>query len=98
MGKYEASFERLCDHRLLTREEEQKLAKQLRSRRPAARTKARKKLVRLNLRLVRNIARGYARKVALARGCNEHSSFFLNLAAEKFDWRRRLRFSTYATW
>ncbi len=95
-GTREAFHSYLQDIRgldLLTREEESDLA-----RRAAAGDKlARRKLIESNLRLVIALARRYARAGVLLVDLIQEGNLGLMRAAEKFDYERGNRFSTYAT-
>lgn len=91
----EAYFREIKRIPVLTREEEVGLAKRMKK----GDKKAREKLIKSNLRFVVNVAKRYI-------GCS--SLTFLDLiqegncglmkAVEKFDYKRSLRFSTYAVW
>jgi len=59
---------------------------------------ARHKLIEHNLRLVVSIARRYVGHGMPLADLIEEGNLGLMRAAEKFDWRRGFRFSTYATW
>jgi len=81
-------------HRLLRPEEERELAQRIERGDLAAK----ERLIASNLRLVVSIARHYqaAGDMSLLDLVQE-GTLGLIRAAEKFDWRRGLRFSTYAT-
>ncbi len=78
---------------LLTAAEEVALAKRI-ERGDAA---AKERMINSNLRLVISIAKRYQGGVPLFDLIQE-GVIGLNRAAEKFDWRRGYKFSTYATW
>jgi RNA polymerase primary sigma factor len=52
----------------------------------------------LNLRLVVSVARHYARRGIHALDLIQEGNLGLLKAAERFDYRRGYKFSTYATW
>ena len=67
-------------------------------RRVAEGERARKKLIRSNLRLVVSIARRYCGLGLPFLDLIQEGNLGLIQAVERFDWRRGTRFSTYATW
>ena len=80
--------------RLLSRAEEQALAKAVEQ----GDERARAAMVQANLRLAISIAKHYQN-----RGCNledliQEANIGLMKAVERFDWRKGYKFSTYATW
>ncbi len=79
---------------LLSPRREQDLAKRV----EAGDVDARNQLVEANLRLVINIAKKYKDRGIPLADLFQAGNLGLIRAAEKFDWRRHLHFSTYATW
>jgi len=79
---------------LLSHEEELILAK----RAQAGDTRARRRLIEANLRLVISIARRYTNSGVPLIDLIQEGNLGLMRAAEKFDWRRGCHFGTYATW
>ena len=80
--------------RLLSASQEVQLAKRI----EAGDAKAKKILVGSNLRLVVSIAKKYAGRGMLFLDLIQEGNLGLIKAAEKFDYRRGYKFSTYATW
>ncbi len=81
-------------HRLLTASEEVELAKRIES----GDRRAKEAMINSNLRLVVSIARRYQGNQLALLDLIQEGILGLIRAAEKFDWRRELKFSTYATW
>jgi RNA polymerase primary sigma factor len=81
-------------HRLLTPAEEVRLAKRIEE----GDSEARRRLVESNLRLVVSVARGYAYRGVSLLDLIQEGTLGLMRAAERFDWRRGTKFSTYAVW
>jgi RNA polymerase primary sigma factor len=79
---------------LLTFDEEQDLAKKVK----AGDLVAKQKLVNSNLRLVVSIAKKYTGRGMLFLDLIQEGNLGLIRAAEKFDYRKGYKFSTYATW
>lgn len=80
----------------LTAKEEKELAKRIEK----GDLEAKKKLIQANLRLVVSIAKRYAGKSSKLTMLDliQEGNLGLFRAAEKFDWRKGYKFSTYATW
>lgn len=79
---------------LLTADEEKKLAKRIRK----GDTRARRKMIQANLRLVVSIAKRYAKFGVPFLDLIEEGNLGLIRAAKKYDHRMGYRFSTYASW
>jgi RNA polymerase primary sigma factor len=79
---------------MLTTAQEISLAKRIERGDPAAK----QALIEANLRLVVSIAKRYLGRGLLFLDLIQEGNLGLIRAAEKFDWRRGYKFSTYATW
>lgn len=86
----------LYQHELLTARQEQMLARRI----ERGDHDAKDELIEKNIRLVRSIAAGYARSCNFLDLDDLTALGILGLtrAAEKFDYRKGFKFSTYATW
>ncbi len=84
--------------RLLKTEEERELGKAIKECRGKKADIAKKKLIQANLRLVVSIAKKYIGQGVLFMDLVQEGSLGLIKAAEKFDYERGFKFSTYATW
>jgi RNA polymerase primary sigma factor len=80
--------------RLLTAQEEVDLAKRI----WRGDTDAKQKMVESNLRLVVSIAKNYRNQGLPFLDLIQEGALGLVRAAEKFDYRKGFKFSTYATW
>src|SRR6201990_607584 len=81
-------------HKLLTAADEVALAKRIERGDLAAK----EKMINSNLRLVVSIAKRYQGPDVPPLDLIQEGVIGLNRAAEKFDWRKGYKFSTYATW
>ncbi len=82
---------------LLTAEEEIELAKKI-EKGGLEGEEAVKKMVAANLRLVVSIAKGYVTKTVPLNDLVQEGSIGLMHAAQKFEWEKGYKFSTYACW
>jgi len=94
LGSLEPFFKDVGRHNLLTREDEQRLAKLM----EAGDKRARDKMIQSNLRLAISIAKRYMNKGCEFEDLVQESNIGLIKAVDRFDWRRGVKFSTYATW
>ena len=81
-------------HDLLTAAEEVELAKRI----ERGDRSAKERMINSNLRLVVSIAKRYQGRGLTLGDLIQEGVIGLNRAAEKFDWRKGFKFSTYATW
>ena len=84
--------------KLLKQSEERELGKKIKEGKGKETKIAKKKLVQANLRLVVSIAKKYIGQGVLFMDLVQEGSVGLMKAAEKFDYTRGFKFSTYATW
>jgi RNA polymerase primary sigma factor len=87
-------YERVKQIALLSAEEECDLSKKIQSGDDSARSR----LIEANLRLVIKIARAFANFDVPLVDLIQEGNMGLIKAAERFDYRRNVRFSTYASW
>ena len=91
LGSYLREISR---ERLLTKDEEVQLAKQI----AKGSREARRRMTEANLRLVVSIAKKYQNRGMPLLDLIQEGNLGLMRAVEKFDHRRGYKFSTYATW
>lgn len=84
--------------KLLKAHDEQVLGKDIKSGEKHKAEMAKRKLIQANLRLVVSIAKKYAGQGVLFMDLVQDGSLGLIKAAEKFDYSKNCKFSTYATW
>lgn len=84
--------------KLLNSKEEKALGKKIKEGGKTDAEIAKRKLVQANLRLVVSIAKRYIGQGVLFMDLVQEGSLGLIKAAEKFDYSKNFRFSTYATW
>ncbi|MCQ2957488.1 MAG: sigma-70 family RNA polymerase sigma factor, partial [Candidatus Gastranaerophilales bacterium] len=84
--------------KILKNEEETETAKLIQEGDEKQAKKAKNKLIQANLRLVVSIAKKYVGQGVLFMDLVQEGSLGLIKAAEKFDYKKGFRFSTYATW
>jgi RNA polymerase primary sigma factor len=91
VGKY---LKDIGKHKLLTKQEEQALAKRI----EAGDQAAKREMIQKNLRLAVSVAKKMQRKTVDLEDLIQEANIGLIRAVEKFDWRKGFRFSTYAHW
>lgn len=84
--------------KLLNANEEKSLGKEIAEGKKAGAEIAKRKLIQANLRLVVSIAKKYIGQGVLFMDLVQEGSLGLIKAAEKFDYSKNCKFSTYATW
>jgi RNA polymerase primary sigma factor len=84
--------------RMLTASEEIELGKKIREGSKKEAKEAKNKLIQANLRLVVSIAKKYVGQGVLFMDLVQEGSLGLMRAADRFDYRKGFKFSTYATW
>ncbi|MCL2472598.1 MAG: RNA polymerase sigma factor RpoD/SigA, partial [Treponema sp.] len=90
----QAYFDQIKNIPLLTQEEEAELSRLIQK----GDEKARRRLIEANLRLVVKIARFYLTTDISLMDLIQEGNMGLMHAVEKFDYRKQVRFSTYAAW
>jgi RNA polymerase primary sigma factor len=83
--------------KLLSQPQEVEVAKRIATTGPDAEV-AKAELIRANLRLVVAIAKQYAWRGMPLPDMIQEGNLGLMKAVEKFDWKRGIKFSTYASW
>jgi len=84
--------------KLLSSKDEKQLGKTIKEGNGKEAEIAKRKLVQANLRLVVSIAKKYIGQGLLFMDLVQEGSLGLIKAAEKFDYSKNFKFSTYATW
>lgn len=84
--------------KMLTKSEEVELGRRIQEGSPREREAAKRELIQANLRLVVSIAKKYIGQGILFMDLVQEGSLGLIKAAEKFDYKKNFKFSTYATW
>ena len=84
--------------KMLTKAEEAELGRRIQEGKGYDREEALRELVQANLRLVVCIAKKYIGQGVLFMDLVQEGSLGLIKAAEKFDYKKNFKFSTYATW
>ncbi len=85
-------------YKLLKRDDERELGRIIKTGKKKEADYAMKKLIQANLRLVVSIAKKYVGHGILFMDLVQEGSLGLIKAAEKFDYSKGFKFSTYATW
>ncbi len=84
--------------KMLTKFEEMELGRKIQEGSRKEKEEAKKALIQANLRLVVSIAKKYIGQGVLFMDLVQEGSLGLIKAAEKFDYKKNFKFSTYATW
>lgn len=84
--------------KMLTKVEEVELGRKIQEGGAREKEQAMKELIQANLRLVVSIAKKYIGQGILFMDLVQEGSLGLIKAAEKFDYKKNFKFSTYATW
>lgn len=84
--------------KMISFQEEKRLGRIIQEGAPTQANIAKRKLIQANLRLVVSIAKKYIGQGVLFMDLVQEGSLGLIRAAEKYDYSRELKFSTYATW
>ncbi len=84
--------------KMLNKKEEMELGRLIREGSEKEKEKAKKQLIQANLRLVVSVAKRYIGQGVLFMDLVQEGSLGLIKAAEKYDYRKNFKFSTYATW
>ena len=84
--------------KMLSKMEEVELGRKIQEGSQREKDEAKKQLVQANLRLVVSIAKKYIGQGVLFMDLVQEGSLGLIKAAEKFDYKKNFKFSTYATW
>ena len=84
--------------KMLTKSDEAELGRKIHEGTKEERESAMSELVQANLRLVVSIAKKYIGQGVLFMDLVQEGSLGLIKAAEKFDYKKNFKFSTYATW
>jgi len=85
-------------HPLLTRAQEYEVGKLIMEGTPEEQGRARERMINCNLRLVVHIAKQYSYRGVPMSDLIQEGNIGLMRAAEKFEYHRGFKFSTYATW
>jgi RNA polymerase primary sigma factor len=94
MTTLQAYLQEIGRYPLLSRAEEVQLAKRIERGDEAAR----RRMTESNLRLVVTIAKGYQGRGVDLLDLIQEGTVGLMRAVDKYDWRRDIKFSTYAAW
>jgi RNA polymerase primary sigma factor len=94
MTTLQAYLQEIGRYPLLSRAEEVQLAKRI----ERGDELARKRMTESNLRLVVTIAKGYQGRGVDLLDLIQEGTVGLMRAVDKYDWRRDIKFSTYAAW